>query len=130
MYENKIVGTIETIFDVQQISQSFRKRECVINSGGTYAQQILVQFTNDQCDLLDGLKLDDHVEIDINIRGKEWTGPNGEVKYFVTLQGWKISIQNDMNVSSKPATQTPQKPKQNPQPETIQSTDPDDDLPF
>lgn len=129
MNEIKVIGTIETIFDVQQISQTFRKRECVINTGGTYAQQILVQFTNDSCDLLDDVRFDDHVEIDINIRGKEWTGPNGEVKYFVTLQGWKLSIQNDMNVSSKPAIQTPQT-KQNAKPEPIQSFELNDDLPF
>lgn len=129
MNEIKVIGTIEKIFHVQQISQTFRKRECVINTGGTYAQQILVQFTNDSCDLLDDVRFNDHVEIDINIRGKEWISPNGEVKYYVTLQGWKLSIQNDMNVASKPAIQTPQA-KQNPKPEPIQSFEFNDDLPF
>jgi hypothetical protein len=35
-------------------------------------------------------KVGDEVEVGINLRGREWTSPQGEVKYFNTIQGWKI----------------------------------------
>jgi hypothetical protein len=33
----------------------------------------------------------DNVKVDINLRGREWTNPQGEVVYFNTIQGWRIA---------------------------------------
>jgi hypothetical protein len=32
------------------------------------------------------------VSVSINIRGREWTSPKGEVKHFVGVEGWKIDV--------------------------------------
>ena len=32
----------------------------------------------------------DKVKISVNHRGREWTSPTGEVKYFNSIIGWKI----------------------------------------
>ena len=32
----------------------------------------------------------DQIEVSFNIRGREWTSPQGEVKYFNTLEAWRI----------------------------------------
>ena len=31
-----------------------------------------------------------NVKIGINLRGREWVNPQGETKYFNSVQGWRI----------------------------------------
>lgn len=83
-------GTITAIKPTQQISDKFSKREIVVNDNSRYPQEILFQFTNDNCMVLDSYKVGQDVEVSFNLRGREWTSPQGEVKYFNTLEGWKI----------------------------------------
>ena len=40
--------------------------------------------------MLDNFKEGDQVEVFFNLRGREWTNPQGEVKVFNTLDAWKI----------------------------------------
>ncbi len=86
----ELIGKIRNIFDVKDISASFRKRELVLTTDGRYPQQILVEFTQDKIEQLDAFAPGDEVRIQIDIRGREWTSPRGEVKYFVTIAGWRI----------------------------------------
>ena len=51
----------------------------------------MVEFVQDKCDILDKYKVGENVSIGINLRGKEWINPQGETKYFNSIQGWKIS---------------------------------------
>ena len=71
-------------------SNGFKKRECAVETEDQYPQKIGIEFVQDKCELLDKFKIGDAVTININLRGKEWTNPQGEVKYFNSLQGWKI----------------------------------------
>lgn len=87
----ELKGTIKQINETQEISSSFKKRELVITTNEDYPQDILVQFIQDKCDILSNYKNGDNVSVGINLRGKEWTNPQGEVKHFNTIQGWKIS---------------------------------------
>jgi len=86
----KIVGTIEKINPTVQVTEKFSKREVVINSGGDYPQQIMVQFSQEKCSIPEGYKLGDEVEISVNIRGRMWMSPTGEEKYFVSLDAWAM----------------------------------------
>lgn len=86
-----VTGTITRIKDTQQVSDSFRKREVHINTTDEqYPQDLSIEFAQDKCDLLDGFAEGQEVTISINLRGREWTSPQGEVKVFNTIQGWKI----------------------------------------
>jgi translation initiation factor IF-3 len=87
----EISGRIKKIFETKEISASFRKRELVVTTEEQYPQQIMVEFTQDKVSELDKFKEGDKVQVNINIRGREWTSPQGEVKYFNTIQGWRIS---------------------------------------
>ena len=40
--------------------------------------------------MLDKFKVGQPVKVSINLRGREWTSPQGEVKYFNSIQGWRI----------------------------------------
>jgi hypothetical protein len=71
-------------------NNGFRKREVVIVTDEQYPQFLLVEFTQDKCDLLNSFTEGDLVKISINLRGREWINPEGEAKYFNSIQGWRI----------------------------------------
>lgn len=87
-----LTGELKVINDVQQISDSFKKREfVVVDASGQYAQTILFQAVQDRCELLDRFKVGDQVEVTFFLRGREWTNPkDGQVKFFNSLDAWKI----------------------------------------
>lgn len=87
----EIKGKVKFISADIQVSALFIKRELVVSTDEQYPQHILVNFVQDKVDLLDKYKVGDFVEVNINIRGREWTSPTGEVKYFNDIQGWKIA---------------------------------------
>lgn len=71
-------------------SNGFRKRELVITTDEQYPQSILIEFVQDKCDLLNKFKEGEDVTVSINLRGREWVNPQGETKYFNSIQGWRI----------------------------------------
>jgi hypothetical protein len=87
---NTVKGTIKVIYPLNQVSEKFAKREFVLTTEDQYPQDVLFQLTQDKCSLADGLKVGQVVTVSYNLRGREWTSPQGEVKYFNTLECWKI----------------------------------------
>lgn len=91
----EISGKITVLKETQTIGASgFRKRDVVITTNEQYPQSLLIEFVLDKCDLLNSFAINDEVTISINLKGKGWQAPTGEVKYFNSIQGWKISIKN------------------------------------
>ena len=86
----------------------FEKRDLVIITEEQYPQTIIIQFTQQRCDLLDSLQVGQFVKVYINIRGREWRSPYGEIKYFNTIEGWKIEVIQTTNVANQ--QQAPQQP--------------------
>lgn len=87
----KLTGTVKVLNPTVQVSEKFSKREFVVTeSSSMYPQDILFQLTQDKCSLLDGINVNEQVEVSFNLRGREWTSPQGEVKYFNTLDAWRI----------------------------------------
>jgi len=87
----EIPGRIKWIDETKAFgANGFRKRELVITTDEQYPQHILVEFTQDKCDLLNSFGIGEAVKISINLRGREWVNPQGELKYFNSIQGWKI----------------------------------------
>jgi translation initiation factor IF-3 len=88
----EVTGKIKMIDQTKEVgSAGFKKRDVVVTTDEQYPQQILVQFVQDKCDLLNNFQAGDAVKIDINLRGREWTNPQGETVYFNTIQGWRIA---------------------------------------
>ena len=99
----------------------------IIETLEQYPQVILIEFVQDKCDLLDKFKKGDGVEVSINIRGREWTNPQGEVKYFNSIQGWRIeSAQAGAGAPDMP----PMPPMETFTPADNLNTEDNDDLPF
>ena len=92
MSENTISGKIKVIGATETFgANGFKKRELVVTTDtDKYPQMILIEFTQAKVDLLDKFTIGDSVEVSINIRGREWLNPQGEAKYFNSLQGWRI----------------------------------------
>ncbi|MFM7301450.1 MAG: DUF3127 domain-containing protein, partial [Crocinitomicaceae bacterium] len=86
----KIQGTVKVINPTQVISDRFSKREFVIETQDSYPQQVIFQTTQDKCSLLDQVQVGEFVDVSFNLRGREWTSPQGEVKYFNTIEAWRI----------------------------------------
>ncbi len=87
----EIQGKIKLVGETQTFGNNgFRKREVVITTEEQYPQHIMVEFVQDKTDLLNSYQVGQMVKISINIRGREWTNPQGEVKYFNSIQGWRI----------------------------------------
>lgn len=98
----EIQGRIKQIFPSQMIGQNgFEKRDLVIVTDENYPQTIIIQFTQQRCDLLDSLQVGQNVKVYINIRGREWTNLQGETKYFNTIEGWKIEVIQTTNVANQ-----------------------------
>ncbi len=87
----EIQGNIKQIETTKTFgSNGFRKREMVVTTEEQYPQHILIEFVQEKTELLDKFQVGQPVKISINLRGREWTSPQGEVKYFNSIQGWRI----------------------------------------
>ena len=87
----KFQGKIKVINETKVISEKFKKREFVVtDTSSMYPQDVMFQSVQDKCDMLNGYAVEDQVEVSFNLRGREWTSPDGVVKYFNTLDAWRI----------------------------------------
>ena len=103
----EIQGRIKQIFATESVgANGFQKRDLVITTEEQYPNDILIQFTQQRCDLLNNLKVGQNVRVHFNLRGREWTNQQGEVKYFNTIEGWKIELIQTTNVA-QPQYQQP-----------------------
>lgn len=133
----EISGKIKDKLELKQVSPTFSTRDLIISTDEQYVQHICVQFTQDKCDLMDVYEIGEDVKVSINLRGREWVSPQGETKYFNTIQGWRIERLNSPSQAGDSAQYNPPvtntNPKEYPQANTPNSfVDGDDssDLPF
>ncbi len=88
----EVKGKIKLITETKTYgTNGFRKREVVIVTDEQYPQFLNIEFTQDKTDLLNNFNEGEDVEISINLRGREWISPQGETKYFNSIQGWRIT---------------------------------------
>ena len=82
----EVKGTIKVIGETQTFDSGFRKRQIVITTSEQFPQDVAIDFVKDKVDVLNSYEVGNVVEVSINIRGNEYNG-----KYYVNLQGWRIS---------------------------------------
>jgi len=123
----EIQGKIKMIDETKTYgSNGFRKREMVITTEEQYPQHIMVEFVQDKTDLLSNFKAGQTVKISINLRGREWVNPEGETKYFNSIQGWRIE-----NLEAAASQDMPPIPPADAfEPATDFNEEDHDDLPF
>ena len=110
----KYKGVVYKVGNLEVISEKFSKRELVLTDGADqYPQFISFTFVKDKCALLDSVGSGQEVEVSFSLKGREWTSPQGDVKYFNTIEGFAVT-------GSAPITTTPSAP----------AAGNDEDLPF
>ncbi len=89
-------GRIYKIMDAQQVTERFRKREFVVELADNpqYPQFVMFQLTGNRCESLDGFNVGDEVKVDFSLRGREWQSPQGETRYFNSLDVWTVEQAN------------------------------------
>ena len=100
----EIQGEVKVIGEVNHFgSKGFKKRELVVTvPADKYPQHILVEFVQDKTSLLNGLVIGQGVKVYFNINGREWINPQGEAKYFNTIQGWRLEIPQGAEIPQPP----------------------------
>ena len=99
-----VEGTVKAIFDTVQVSDTFKRREFVleVTENPLYPQLVTFQLVQERVGLIDNFAEGEKVEVTFNLRGREWTAPSGEKKYFNTLEAWRINPSQSSD-GSKPA---------------------------
>lgn len=121
----QVTGRIKEVCKTTEVGLSgFKKRDLIVTTDEQYPQHISVQFVQDKCDILDNYKTGDNVVVDVNLRGREWTNPQGETVYFNTIQGWRIAKESGNTATTKT------EPKQAFETATTFKEEEHDDLPF
>lgn len=87
----QVSGVLKVLKETQSVNEKFKKREFVLTDNSSqYPQHLSFQLTQDRCNLLDGAHEGDTITVHFNLRGREWQSPQGEIKYFNSLEAWKI----------------------------------------
>jgi hypothetical protein len=88
----EVRGMIKRISNLQKVSDKFSKQEFVltIDMSTNYPQDVLFQCVQDKCSMLDSLQSGDEVRVMYNLKGKEYTDKEGNLKVFNSLDCWKI----------------------------------------
>lgn len=87
----EITGTVHYLGAPITVSANYEKRELIVKTDEQYPQFILIEFGQGKCnDKLDKLQVSSPVTVSINIKGREWINPQGESKYFNSIQGWQV----------------------------------------
>ena len=89
MSQYDVTGKLLEIFDEQQVSEKFKKREFVVEVAGQYPEQIKLQLVQDKCELIEPYQVGQEVTVSFNLRGKGFN-KNGQMLYFTNLDAWKI----------------------------------------
>ena len=124
----EVTGKVKVVNPEQQVSASFKKRELVVTTEEQYPQHILIEFAQDKTDLLNNYNVGEQVKVSINLRGREWVNPQGETKFFNSIQGWRIE---KVQAEAPSAPQMPPMPASEAfEPATNFKEEEHDDLPF
>ena len=106
---SEVKGELIVKSQIEEVgTNGFKKRHAVIKTDGQYPQTILIEFIKDKCILLDNVNIGDQVIINYNLNGRKWTNPQGEDKYFNSVQAWKLTVDSvHNNHYPKPESQDP-----------------------
>lgn len=136
----EVTGKLIKKFNTQQINDSFKKREFVIeiveqtNTGMTFSNYASFQLMQDKVALVDNFQEGEDVKVSFNIRGNKWE-KDGQTRYITNLNAWRIERLSQLpespihNVPSSQGQYTPPAP-QMPAPGASPLPSGDDDLPF
>ena len=92
----EIEGKLIELKNTQQVSETFRKREFIVEiietvNGEQKPNYINLDTNQDRCEVLNGIDIGSILKVRFNIRGRKWE-KDGKISYFNSLEAWNISI--------------------------------------
>ena len=81
---------IHSIGETQNVTDTFSKREFIVETQEEYKQYLQLQVIKDKCDTLSNYKPGQEVKVNLNIKGRLWTNKEGKEIAFNTLECCKI----------------------------------------
>lgn len=86
--DGKLIEKSET----QEVTGSFKKREFVVEyaENPQYPEYLKFELIQANCQQLDQFTEGEMMNISFNLKGRKWTDPKGNVKYFNSLQAWRL----------------------------------------
>ena len=100
----EVEGRLYKKMDVQQITDSFKKREFVLEvEDGAYSQIIKLQLTQNNCEKLDPFNEGDQLKVTFSLRGREYS-KEGRTSYFTNLDAWRIEKAGATTTEPTPTT--------------------------
>lgn len=98
----KITGKLLEVKDIQQISDTFKKREFIVEyaENPNYPEYLVFELIQERCNLIDPLKVGQEIEVNFNLRGRKWINPEGVTKYFISLQAWRLEAMSNLEATS------------------------------
>lgn len=121
----EISGKMIVKEETQAISDRFKKREFVIEveneRNSDWNDFIKFQLTQDRCDLLETVSLNEEIKVSFNVRGRKWE-KDGKVNYFSNLEAWRIE---KIQTGASPVPEMPEF-----RAEDVPPAQEEDDLPF
>lgn len=118
-------GKLYKKFDTSQVTDSFKKREFVLEiEDGAYTQLIKFQLTQSNCDKLEPYNEGELLKVTFNLRGREYT-KDGNTMYFTNLDAWRLDKAGQEQASPAPAGDFPTATDEPPATDSMT-----DDLPF
>lgn len=95
---------IHSIGQTQQITDTFSKREFIVETQEEYKQYLTLQVIKDKCDVLNNYKKGDEIEVSLNLKGRLWTNKEGVEVAFNTLECWRITKNEGSTETKKEET--------------------------
>lgn len=89
----EIKGKVHEIGETQQVTDTFKKRDIIIQyaENPQFVEYIRFEASQDRTTLFDNLNVGDEVEVSFNLRGRPWTNKDGITSYFNSLVVWRVS---------------------------------------
>lgn len=83
--------TIKSIDELKTFDSGFSCVNFVVTTEEQYPQTLQLQANKEKAEnLIKYNKVGDKVDCSINLRGREWTNPEGKTVVFNTIEAWKI----------------------------------------
>ncbi len=96
-------GKLHEIFDAQQVTEKFKKREFVVEiDDNGYLQHVKFQLNQDKCSLIDPFSLGENVKVSFNLSGRQYTSKTGEKGYITNVVAWRIERVGSTNSAPMP----------------------------
>ena len=128
----EIRGKVHEIGNVQQVTDTFKKRDLIVQyaENPQFVEYIRFEATQDRTALFDSLSVGDEVEVSFNLRGRPWTNKDGVTSYFNSLVAWRVNKVTTEAVQPPVGGGAPQQGVNPPTVDISADDGKDDDLPF